>query len=99
MVIPIMIEPIVANGSTVMRAQPIACCAEGATKEEALGNLKEQIESRVRSGGELATLELETPLNPWIAMSGILKDNPLVDEWLEAIAENRRRDNEESGIQ
>ena len=36
---------------------------------------------------------MEVPAdNPWLAMAGIFRDDPTFDEWQEAIAENRRRD-------
>jgi cytochrome c peroxidase len=33
--------------------------------------------------------------NPWAQMAGIFKDNPLFEQWQEAIRENRRRVDED----
>jgi predicted RNase H-like HicB family nuclease len=99
MEIPILIEPVSGNGYRAIGAQPITCSAEGATKEEALGKLKEQIENRLKGGAEIVSIELTKRANPWTAMAGKLKDNPLFDEWREAMAENRRKDDQEYEVQ
>ena len=39
------------------------------------------------------------PGNPWIEFAGMFKDDPYFDEWQEAIAENRRKADQDPDIQ
>jgi hypothetical protein len=91
MEILVLIEPVPGNGFRATSGGPVAFTAEGSTREEALGNLREAIGRRVTHGAELAPLGLGTPLHPWARFAGTLRDDPLFDEWQEAIAEYRRR--------
>jgi hypothetical protein len=63
--------------------------AEGTSREEALGNLRAQIENKIRSGAELMTLEVGKPVHPWTRFAGTLQDDPLGEAWVQAMAEYR----------
>jgi predicted RNase H-like HicB family nuclease len=58
MQIPILIEPVAGNGYRARGGEPLALAAEGATREEALANLKKKMQAHPRNGTELTSLEL-----------------------------------------
>jgi predicted RNase H-like HicB family nuclease len=96
MQIPVLIEPMAGNR---FRARgPFAWTAEGATPEEALQNLRQVIEGQLNAGAQLVALEVPPPENPWLATAGMFAENPLFDEWQQAIAENRRQADADDGL-
>jgi len=120
MQIPVLLEKIDGNG---YRAQEMwrlregaFFSAEGATREEALENLRAELCRRLPPDTELVNLELDLPEadalreenarlkeqvaklteDPWAKVKGIYKDDPLFDEWQQAIEEYRKeRDRDE----
>jgi hypothetical protein len=91
MQVPVLIEPISGNGFRARTGEPLALTAEGATAEEALQKLRDLVNSRLAAGARLVTLQVPEEDNPWLKMAGMYKDDPLFDEWQQAIAENRRK--------
>jgi hypothetical protein len=92
MEIPVLIEPVAGNGYRASGGSPFTFAAEGATREEALRNLSELIKAKLGSGSRVALLEVPVEENPWVAMAGMWdKDDPLVQEWKQIMAENRQR--------
>jgi len=100
MKIPILIEPVANDGFQATSGPPLAVSAKGATKEEALARLREEIDRRMAEGAVVMSLEIAAiEEKPPIWGIGMFKDNPLFDEWQEAIAEYRRKvDEEEDNI-
>ena len=100
MQIPIFIEPVIGNGFRSRGGEPFALSAEGATRAEVLGKLREQVQARLRDGAEVVTLDLaeRSLTNPWIEFAGMFKDDPFFEEWQEAIADNRRKTEEDPEI-
>ena len=69
--------------------------AEGATQVEALDKLHDAITSKLRAGARFASLEIPTANNPWLRMAGMYdKHDPLVQEWIQIMQDNRRKDDE-----
>jgi hypothetical protein len=97
MELPVLLEPIDGTGFRARSGEPLVLTAEGSTKREALQNLQLLISKRLAQGAELVSLEFPPP-NPLMMMAGSLKDNPLYDEWVEAIEEYRRKVDEEDGL-
>jgi predicted RNase H-like HicB family nuclease len=93
MKIPVRIEPVAGNGYRARTGEPFAFTAEGATREEALERLRELIR-RLPDGAEVTGVEIPVP-NPWVEFAGMFKDDPYFDEWQAAIAENRRKADED----
>jgi hypothetical protein len=91
--IPILIEPVEGNGYRSRGGEPFALSAEGATPAEVLAKLHEQLQTRLVGGAELLALDVNGPqaVNPWVEFAGMFKDDPYFDEWQQAIAENRRK--------
>ena len=77
MQVPVLVEQISAH---VFRAKAWDIVAEGSSADEAVGALQQML----RSGKSIAILDL--PLaNPFLAIAGDLKDDPLVDDWVAAM--------------
>jgi hypothetical protein len=96
MQIPVLIEPIESNGYRVTTGQPLALTAEGATRDEALGQLRERLQLRLSAGAEIALVEVSPPAHPLAPYAGMFKDNPLFDAWQQAIDDYRRQVDEET---
>lgn len=80
MVIPVLIEP-TADGRFRARG--------GETRDDAVAMLREKIDEQLARGAEIVSLDVPAAPNPWLAMAGMFKDDPLFDEWQQAIAEYR----------
>ncbi len=91
MQIPILIEPIANNGYRARSPEPLGLSAEGASQEEALANLRQQLTARLQSGAAIVPLEVPTEPHPLARFAGMFKDDPDFQEVLEIIAENRRK--------
>jgi hypothetical protein len=96
----ILTEPIADGRFRARAGEPIALTAEGNTREEATQHLEALLHDRLRGGGQLAVIRIEngSPLPP-----SQFQPAPLpADDWAfrtmrEAIAENRRREDETAG--
>ena len=58
------------------------------------------MQARLRAGAAIVTLEVTEQCtgNPWIEFAGMFKNDPYFDEWQNAIAENRRKIDEDAEI-
>src|SRR5271167_3592381 len=56
MQIPVLIEPVAANGFRARTGEPLLLTAEGATREEALDKLQQLLTNKLKDGTEMATL-------------------------------------------
>ncbi len=75
------------------------CLAEGKTKEEAIANAKASLQSHLAQG-EVVTVEIEASAkpeigNPWLDSFGLFKDDPTFDDFLEKVADERRKTDEQ----
>ena len=91
MQIQVLIEPIPGQGFRAIGGEPFSLVAEGATRDDAVRNLRSLIEGRVSAGAEIVTLDIPIAGHPWLPYAGMFRDDPLVEEWKEAMAERRRR--------
>jgi hypothetical protein len=93
--IPVLVEQLPDLRFRAKCGEPFVLSAEGATDTEAVSSLKSLLSAKLTNGARLASVEVPTPEeNPWVAGAGCLKDDPLFEEWQEAIRENRRREAE-----
>ncbi len=90
----VLIEQADGNFSATALGLP-GCQATGATKEEALKNLTQLLTQRL-ANAEIVSLEIEPPKkeHPWMKFAGKYKDDPLFDEMMEFIEQERREDYE-----
>lgn len=91
MQIPVLIEPLPNNGYRASTGLPLPVSAEGPTREQALSNLQQVLASRLSAGMEIASLEVPAAEHPLARFAGMFKDNPLFDEWQQAIADYRQQ--------
>jgi hypothetical protein len=100
MQIPILIEPVAGNGFRSRGGEPFDLSAEGVTPEEVRTSLQRQLQARLRAGAAIVSLEVteQRLANPWVEFAGMLKDDPYFEEWQRAIAENRRKIDEDTDI-
>jgi predicted RNase H-like HicB family nuclease len=96
--IPVLIEAIPGNGYRASTGQPLSLTEEGATREEALAKLRQALAARLAAGTQVVPLQLPGSEHPLARYAGDLKDDPLFEEWQEAIAEYRRQKDEELGL-
>ncbi|SRR5260221_13719243 len=90
--IPVLLEPIENNGYRASRGAPLGLTAEGATRDEAVTRLREQLAKRLQNGSQLIAVDLAPPKNPWLAMAGIHNPtDPLIQEWKQAMADYRQQ--------
>jgi hypothetical protein len=90
--IPVLIESL---GPDKFRATVFNLSVEGTTMDDARQRVQDKLDELLKADGRV--MAIRVPVPDWAAefsapsAAGILKDNPLFDEWLEAMAENRRR--------
>jgi predicted RNase H-like HicB family nuclease len=89
--IPVLIEPVAGNGYVAKTGEPLPLRAEGATEEEALRKLRHDLQARLGNGGRVIGLEIPSSPHPLAEFAGMYSpDDPLVQEWIDIMAENRR---------
>lgn len=87
--VTILLEPVAGQRYRASCGSPFGMEAEGASREEALGNLRDQIVHKIQSGVEIVTLEVDAVEHPWKRFAGTLHDDPLFEDWTQAMAEYR----------
>ena len=93
MQIPVLIEPVPGNRFRASGGEPFAIVAEGATAEAALAQFKDRVASKLRSGARVTSIDVQVSDHPWLEFAGMFdKDDPLVQEWLEILNQQRERD-------
>lgn len=98
MQIPVLIEPIDGQGYRARGGEPLPMTAEGPTREAALAKLQELLQVRLRNGAEVVLLELVSKPHPLAEFVGMFKDDPLVEDWKEAMADYRRQLDQEPNL-
>jgi predicted RNase H-like HicB family nuclease len=91
----VLIEPVPGQGYLAKGGEPFAVTAEGATRDDALQKLREIIEGKIAAGAEIVTLDVPFPEHPWLPFAGMFRDDTLVEEWKQTLAELRRQDEED----
>lgn len=90
MKIPILIEPVAGNGYRSCGGEQFALSAEGATREDVLAKLREQLQARIRDGSEVVSFEMAPEVHPLAEFAGMFQGDPLFDAWQDSIAAYRR---------
>jgi hypothetical protein len=91
--IPVAIEKVAGNGYRARGGDPLGLYAEGETREEAVAKLREKIRDQLAAGVEYTAVELPVKEHPLARFAGMYDPNdPLVQDWLQIMAENRRND-------
>lgn len=89
--IPVLIEPLTNYGYRAVSGEPLPLQAEAPTREEAVQKLRQLIERRVAAGAEVVTVSIGNSTHPLARFAGMLKDEPLVEPWKEAMSDYRQQ--------
>jgi predicted RNase H-like HicB family nuclease len=98
MEIPVLIEPVAGNGYRASGGAPFTFTVEAATREEALRKAQEMIAGRVAAGAELVAVSVPRAEHPWARFAGTLRNDPMLDAWKQAMADYRRKVDEDPDI-
>jgi hypothetical protein len=91
MEIPVFVEQVAGNGYVAKSGEPLALRVEGDTEAEALTKMERELTSRLQNG-RLTQLTVPPNVHPWMGSAGIFApDDPVVQEWMEIMTENRRK--------
>jgi hypothetical protein len=88
MELAVLIQPVVGNGYRAWCGDPLPASAEGATREEALANLRQAIEDRVRDGVQVVRLRVDAVR--LLPTSPVWPDDDITRDWLAGIAAARQ---------
>ena len=91
MQIPVLVEPIAQNGFRAKTGEPLPLSAEAATRDEAVQKLRALLAQRLQNGAQLLSLDSSSEPHPLAEFAGMFKDDPMFQEVVEIIAENRRK--------
>lgn len=91
MEIPVLVEPVANNGFRAVCGAPLRLETEAPTRDEAIRKLRQLIERRVAAGAEVVAVSIGSPTHPLAAFAGMLKDDPLVEPWKQAMADYRQQ--------
>ena len=95
----VYVEPVEGLGFRAAVESPIALVAEGATREEAVSRLKALVEDRLSMRGVTWPAKFQGENGPLTRYAGDMEDDPIFEEWREAMAENRRAFDAAEGIE
>jgi hypothetical protein len=99
MQIPVLIEAIPGNGYRASGGSPLSLSAEGTTRDEALRRFSDLVQKRMKDGAELVIVEVPSPPHPFARFAGTWKaDDPLVQQWEEAVEDFRRQADENADL-
>jgi len=90
MEIPIIVEPIRDDGFRASSGGLWGLEIEAPTREEAVRKLRELIDRRLDAGAEVLGLEIPSRAHPLARFAGMLKNDPLLQPWKDAMAQYRR---------
>jgi predicted RNase H-like HicB family nuclease len=91
MQIPVLVKRLKRNGYRARGTEPFAVSARGSTREEALAKLRAKIQAHLKEGTELVKLEIGPDPAPSADGASIFSaEDPLVQEWIQIMAENRQ---------
>ena len=91
MQIPVLIEKISGNGYRATSGEPLPLQVEGVTREDALAKINSEIQTRLRNGAELVSMELGPERHSLTEFAGMFRDDPRIEDWKKSVAEYRRK--------
>jgi hypothetical protein len=92
MQIHVLIDPVGDNHYRAYGGPPFPFSAEGETPYEAVKNLRQLIQERLKAGAHFIRIEIPaTESHPAAEFAGIYKNDPLYEEWRQAVEEYRRQ--------
>src|ERR1044072_8622207 len=99
MQIPVLVERLKGNGYRARGTEPFPLSAKGSSREEALAKLQAKIRAGLKNGTEVVGVESGPEPQPTMGIAGIFSpQDPLVQEWIQIMAENRRKMDEDADV-
>ena len=97
MSLTVLIEPSLSGGFRAATGGPIPMEVHAASRDEALDKIKSMLRLRAADGAVFLDLESSND-HAFSDRIGFLKDEPLFDEWQQAIQEYRDQDDRNEGL-
>ena len=100
MKVPVLVEPVAGVGFRARTAAPFDWSAEGPTAEAAVAKLQDEANRHAGNGMRFASIDVPvSDEHPWLKWAGTWDPNdPVIDEWLRIIEENRRAANADPNV-
>jgi hypothetical protein len=99
MQIPVLIERLSRDSYRARSGGALVLTAEGTTRDEALNKLRDLFKQTLRNGAELTEFTIQAiPPRSWPPPRIHDPDDPVVQEWIQIMEENRRKVEEEPDI-
>lgn len=97
MEIQVLIDSIANNRYRACSGPPFPFIAEGDTPHEAVQNLRQLIQDRLKAGAVICRINVPAHESPMAQWAGSWKaDDPLYEQWRQAVEEYRRQSDEAS---
>lgn len=93
--IQVLVERVGKGRFRATSGEPLPASVEARSRDAAVAKLKKEVDKRLSNGAELVSVDVGPPAqpHPLAEFAGMFKDDPLFDEVVEIMAENRRRRN------
>jgi len=99
MQVPVLIEMLPDASFRATAGAPFCLTAEGKTRDEVLQKIRGLIDTKLTAGTEVVQLDVPIQENPWLRLAGTLDpEDPIVQEWLQIMEENRRKADEDMDL-
>ena len=96
MQIHVLINPIANDRFQACGGPPFSFVAEGESPYEAVQNLRKLIQERLKAGAAVFHMDVPAHESPMVQWQGSWKpDDPLYEEWRQAVEEYRRQVDED----
>jgi hypothetical protein len=95
MKITVLVQPVAGDGYLAKGPEHLGLTAKGSTEDEAIDRFRDLVRTSLAPGTKVVQVEIPELDHPWLQAAGSLDpQDPLVQDWLEIMAENRRKDDE-----
>lgn len=92
MEIQVFINPIADNRYRACGGPPFPFVAEGESPYDAVKNLRQLIQDRLKAGAAICRIDVPAHESTWIEWAGSWKpDDPLYEEWRQAVEDYRKQ--------
>jgi hypothetical protein len=98
MKIRIVVEPIASGGFRAGATEPFSISAEANSRDESVQKLHDLLRQQIKNEEPLELLEIN-PSHPWARFAGTWDDDdPILQEWEQAVKEYRQKADESEGV-
>jgi hypothetical protein len=91
MQIPVLIEKMAAGTYCARGGEPLGLSADGASQEEALANLKDKLQEKLRNGAVVVPMDVAATSHPLAQFAGMFKDDPRLKDWKKSMKAYRSK--------